>query len=83
MVLALPFVGILWGVIAGGAGGAIIFIVGAFFGALLGASVGGFALPFFVIFHRLFKSGDKIDRKHFLPLAFGVSFIISAFFLGL
>ncbi len=83
MILALPFVGVLWGVLTGGAGGAIVFIVGAFFGALLGAAVGGFALPVFVIFHRLLKSGDKIDRKHFLPFAFGVSFVISAFFLGL
>ena len=83
MILALPFVGAFWGIMAGSAGGAIILIVGAFFGAFLGACVGGFALPFFTVFHRLLKRGDKIDRRHFLPLAFGVSFIVSAFFLGL
>jgi len=83
MILALPFVGVLWGVIAGGAGGATIFIVGAFFGALLGAAVGGFALPIFSVLHRLLKRGDKIDRRHFFPLAFGISFVVSAFFLGL
>jgi len=83
MILALPFVGILWGIIAGGAGGIIIFIIGAFFGAFLGATVGSVALPAFAILHRLLKRGDEIDRKHFLPLAVGITFIISAFFLGL
>lgn len=83
MLLALPFIGMLWGVLAGGAGGVIIFVVGAIFGALLGAAVGGVALPAFTIFHRLLKKGDTVDRRHFLPLAFGVTFIICAFILGL
>lgn len=83
MILALPFVGILWGILAGGAGGAVIFLIGAFFGAILGGMVGSFALPVFTIFHRLLKKGDQIERKHFLPLAFGISLIISAFMLGL
>jgi len=83
MLTILPFVGILWGIMAGGAGGIIIFGVGAFFGALIGSLVGSVALPFFSIFHRLLKRGDKIESNHFLPLAFGIAFIISAFFLGL
>ncbi|MCY7377448.1 MAG: hypothetical protein LH472_15920 [Pyrinomonadaceae bacterium] len=83
MLFALPFVGILWGIMAGGAGGIIIFIIGAVFGASLGAAVGSVALPAFTIFHRLLKKGDVIDRRHFLPLAFGVTLIICAFILGL
>ena len=83
MILALPFIGILWGMMAGGAGGIIIFIVGAFFGAALGGAVGSVALPVFTLFHRLLKKGDGIDFKHFLPIAFGITFIISAFILGL
>ncbi len=83
MLTALPFVGIFWGIMAGGAGGIIIFGIGAFFGAVIGGLVGGAALPFFSIFHRLLKRDDKIESKHFLPLAFGITFIISAFFLGL
>ncbi len=83
MLTALPFVGIFWGIMAGGAGGIIIFGIGAFFGAVVGGLVGGTALPFFSIFHRLLKRGDKIESKHLLPLAFGIAFIISAFFLGL
>jgi hypothetical protein len=83
MLAALPFVGIFWGIIAGGAGGIIILGIGALFGAIVGGLVGGAALPFFSIFHRLLKRVDKIESKHFLPLAFGIAFIISAFFLGL
>lgn len=83
MILALPFIGIFWGMMAGGAGGIIIFVVGAFFGAALGALVGSIALPVFTLFHRSLKKGDQIDLKHFLPIAFGITFIISAFILGL
>lgn len=83
MILTLPFIGIFWGVLAGGAGGLIVFFFGAFLGASLGAAVGCVGLPLFVVFHRLLRSGDKIEGKHFLPLAFGVAFILSAFILGL
>jgi hypothetical protein len=83
MLLAMPLIGALWGILAGGAGGIIIFIIGAFFGAYLGAMVGAVALPIFGIFHRLIKKGDFIDRNQFLPLSFGVTFVICAFILGL
>lgn len=82
MALGLPFLGLLWGIIAGGAGGIFIFIFGAIFGAMLGGLVGSIALPIFTVFHRILKRGDKIDRKHFLPVAFGVSFFIFAYILG-
>lgn len=83
MLLILPFVGASWGILAGGAGGVIVFIVGAIFGAFLGATVGAAALPAFTVFHRLLKKGDLIDRRQFFPLAFGITFIICAFVLGL
>lgn len=83
MLLAAPFIGMLWGIIAGGAGGVIIFIFGAIFGAFLGALVGGAALPVFTIFHRLLKKGEMIELKHFLPLAFGITLTICSFILGL
>jgi hypothetical protein len=83
MLTLIPFVGVFWGMIAGGAGGIVVLGIGAFFGAIIGALVGGAALPLFSIFHRLLKQNDQMENKHFLPLAFGISFIISAFFLGL
>ena len=83
MLILLPFLGMLWGIFSGGAGGLIIFIFGAIFGAGLGALVGAAALPLFTIFHRLLKSGDMIERRQFLPIAFGVTFTICGFILGL
>jgi hypothetical protein len=83
MMATLPFIGIFWGIIAGGAGGVIVLGVGALFGAIVGGLVGGATLPVFSIFHRVLKHEDKIESSHFFPLAFGVAFIISAFFLGL
>jgi hypothetical protein len=83
MILLTPFVGILWGIMAGGAGGAIVFLIGALFGAAFGAMVGGAAIPVFTIFHRLLKKGEMIELKHFLPLAFGITFTICAFILGI
>lgn len=83
MLLILPLLGMLWGNIAGGAGGIFVFIIGAFFGAFFGAIVGAVAIPAFTIFHRLLKRGEMIEQKHFLPLAFGVTLIISAFILSL
>jgi hypothetical protein len=83
MMLVMPFLGFFWGIIAGGAGGFAIFIIGAFFGAILGGVVGALALPAFVILHRALKRGDMIDQRHFLPLAFGVTLTICSFILGL
>lgn len=83
MLLMLPLVGLLWGIITGAAGGVIVFVFGAFFGALLGGIVGSIALPFFTVFHRLLKRGESIEFKHFLPIAFGVTFVICGFILGL
>lgn len=83
MILATPFIGILWGMVAGAAGGIVIFIIGAFFGAILGGMVGAVALPAFAILHRIVKRGDLIEQRHFLPLAFGVTLTICSFILGL
>jgi hypothetical protein len=82
MLLVLPFIGFLWGALAGGAGGIIIFLIGAIAGAIFGATVGSLALPVFAIFHRLMKYGDKLEQNHFLPLSFGITFIVCAFILG-
>lgn len=83
MLAVAPLLGILWGMIAGGAGGLIIFLIGAFFGAFIGAMVGAIALPIFAVFHRALRRGDVMEYKHFLPLAFGITLTICSFILGL
>jgi hypothetical protein len=83
MLAIAPLLGILWGMIAGGAGGLIIFLIGAFFGAVIGGIVGAVALPVFAAFHRMLKRGDVIEYKHFLPLALGITLTICSFILGL
>ncbi len=83
MIFLLPFVGFLWGMISGAAGGFFIFIIGAVFGAAIGGAVGAIALPVFAVFHRILKRGDQIEQKEFLPIAFGITLTISALILGL
>ena len=83
MLAVAPLLGILWGMIAGGAGGLIIFLIGAFFGALIGGIVGAVALPIFAVFHRVLKRGDVIEYSHFLPLALGITLTICSFILGM
>lgn len=83
MLVTLPFIGALWGIVTGAAGGIFIFVIGAIFGAITAAIVGGIAFPIFTIFHRLLKKGDVIERNQMLPVAFGITFIISAYILGL
>ena len=83
MIFLLSLIGILWGIMSGAAGGAIILLFGAIFGAIFGAMVCAVALPVFAIFHRLLKKGEFIEFKHFLPLSFGITFMICAFILGL
>jgi len=83
MLAVAPLLGILWGMIAGGAGGLIIFLIGAIFGAVIGGAVGAVALPVFAAFHRVLKRGDVIEYKHLLPLALGIALTISSFILGM
>jgi len=83
MLLALPFVGLFWGILSGGAGGIFIFLIGAVFGAMIGGMVGSVGLSAFAIFHRIFKRGELMSRDHFLPIAFGITFAICAFILSL
>lgn len=82
MTVLLIFTGGLWGGASGFAGGMFIFIVGAFFGAIFGMLVGAFALPIFAILHRMLQICGFIDRRQLIPLAAGLSLIVSAFILG-
>lgn len=83
MILTAPFLGILWGIMTGAAGGIYVIIIGALFGAFIAAMVGAVALPAFAVLHRLLKRGDSIEEKHFFPIALGITSIITAFILGM
>lgn len=83
MLLILPFVGILWAIMAGGAGGFAFFGICAIFGAIIASFFAVPAILAFTIFHRLLKKGDILEKSQFLPLAFGVTFVLTAFILGL
>lgn len=83
MLLAMPFLGLLWGGASGAAGGVVVFVFGALAGAVLGGAVGAAALPVFAIFHRWLKKGEFIELKHFLPVAFGIVLTICGFIFGL
>lgn len=83
LLLLSPLVGLLWGIVTGAAGGIVFFGVGAFFGPFFAIPVSMIAFPVFAILHRLLERGGMIERRHSLPLAFGVSLTIAAFILGI
>ncbi len=81
----LPYfalIGLLWGIVSGAAGGVLIFLIGAIFGAFLGGVVGAVALPLFSIPYMAVKRGELIELKHFLPISIGITLSISAYILG-
>lgn len=83
MLLAMPFIGLTWGMITGFLGGMIFFGLGAVGGMFIAAPVGAIAFTLFAILHRLLERGSLIDRRHFLPIAYGISLAMAAFFLGI
>ena len=83
MMLILPLIGIVWGGVAGAAGGLVFFGFGAFFGVACAIPVGIAAFTLFAPLHRLLARGGMIDARHFWPLACGITTIISALILGM
>jgi hypothetical protein len=82
MIAVLPFIGITWGILAGGAGGAFVFVFGAIFGAVIGGAVGGFALTVFTVIHRLLGVNGEFEGGRLPPIAIGVSALAAAIILG-
>jgi hypothetical protein len=73
---------IFWAVVTGFAGGAVVLIIGGFFGVIFALPVALAAFPAFAVIHRLLERGHLIEKKHLLPAAYGISLAISAFILG-
>jgi len=83
MFLVVPFLAVAWGITTGALGGLVFFGFGALFGPFFAVPVSLVAFTVFAVLHRLIETGGMIERKHLLPLAFGISLTISAFILGL
>ncbi len=83
MFLLVPFLAMAWGITTGAIGGLVFFGFGAFFGPFFAVPVSLVAFTVFAVLHRLIETGGMIERKHLLPIAFGISLTISAFILGL
>jgi hypothetical protein len=81
-VLYSMLMGIPWALITGGAGGAVGFGVGAFFGIAFAVPIAVAAFPAFAILHRLLSRGGMIEEQHLWPLAFGVPLVAAALVLG-
>jgi len=74
--------GIAWGGITGGAGGAIGFGIGAFFGAACAIPVALAAFPVFAALHRMLSHDGMIEQRQLWPLALGVPVVVAALILG-
>ena len=82
LMLTSLFVGLLWGLCTGAAGGALFFGFGAFFGVACALPVGAICFPIFTLFHSTLKRGGMIDVRHFWPLALGITLAICALILS-
>jgi hypothetical protein len=82
MIINSSLLGLIWGLIVGGAGGFLFFGIGAFAGMVCASLIAMVAFPVFSILHRWLEHGTQIELKHFLPMAFGITLIIAALILG-
>ena len=73
----------LWGIVTGGAGGAVCFGFGALFGPFFAVPVALAAFPVFMTFHRLLTRGGMIEARSLWPLAYGVPGVIAATILSI
>lgn len=83
MFLLMPLLGAGWGAVTGAAGGFFFFGIGAFFGVAVGTPVGFLGFLMISILHRILERGGMIETRHFLPIACGITAIVTSFILGL
>ena len=78
-IIAAPFLGTIWGVVAGGVGALPIMIIGALFGAIIAGVVGAFG---FGVFGLIYEPLARRFRFGFWqsPL---IALVVSLFFSGL
>jgi hypothetical protein len=73
---------VAWGLVAGGAGGALVFGIGAIFGVVCAVPVALVAFPVFAVLHRLLSHGGMIEGRRLWPLVFGVPLTVAALILS-
>ena len=78
----LSLTGFAWGAVSGAIGGLFLFIIGSVFAGIIGGLVGAVARPMLVGLRAPLRRGDFIELKHFLPIAFGITFSLCALVLG-
>ena len=82
LLVLLPLMGLSWGMVTGAFGGLLLFGVGAIAGAAIAMPIGATAFLCFGILHRLISRAGFLERRYFLPLAWGICLTIAAFVLG-
>lgn len=82
-IALLSLIGLMWGALAGAAGGILIFVIGALFAGIMGGLVGAVALPFLATLHQTLRRGDLMEARHFFPIGLGLSATLCALILGL
>jgi hypothetical protein len=82
MLAFLPLMGLVWGAVTGFTGGLLFFGIGALGGILFAMPIGIIAFTLFAIFHRCMAENGFIERKHFLPISYGICVTIAAFICG-
>jgi hypothetical protein len=71
-----------WGVVTGGAGGAVGFGIGAIFGIVCAVPVALAAFPVFAVLHRAQSHGGMIEDGDLWPLALGIPLTAAALILS-
>jgi hypothetical protein len=74
--------GTAWGIVTGGAGGAVGFGIGAIPGVICAVPVALAAFPVFAALHRAVARDGMIEERRLWPLAFGIPVTIAALILS-
>ena|GEM_PF-629532 len=74
--------GFAWACATGAAGGAVVFLIGAFYGLLCALPFGLAGFLLFAVCHCLLARGGMIDARHFWPVACGIALVSAAVILS-
>jgi hypothetical protein len=82
-VLYALWAGFVWACLTGAAGGAVVFIIGALYGAACALPFGLAGFVLFAACRRLLARGGMMDARHFWPVACGIALTGAALILGI